>query len=224
MEAGRLGRDLWGGRGDLLRPPSQPSAPLPANARGPRARGQGARGREQARSGLGGGSRPWRGPARPGGSPSAPGTQLESLGQSRAAELQVEGTVSPRPRLQGLAASLARPLAPHQCLGLEAGAGTDSAGKFSLSPYFLPAVGTARLLGRTLTHSSHRSCHNSLDSSEPRIFSSSGLSLQFSLPSPIPEAELERVAPTKAFGTLLDGRGAVLSSWLQAGHLPPLRK
>lgn len=79
---GRLGRDLWGGRGDLPRPPSQPPAPLPANARGPRARGQGARGREQARSGLGGGSRPRRGPARPGGSPSAPGTQLETLGRA----------------------------------------------------------------------------------------------------------------------------------------------
>lgn len=212
------------------RPGRPPEASVPASSPASRERaGPAGQGPRRTRQGAGP-ERPWRGQPAPEGSRAPgwlslrPGDSVGNPGPSRAAELQVEGTVSPRPRLQGLAASWARPLAPHQCHGLEAGAATDSAGKFSLSPYFLPAVCKARLLGRTLTHISHRSCHNSLDSSEPRIFSGSGLSLQFSLPSPVPEAELERVAPTKAFGTPLDGRGAVLSSWLQAGHLPPLRK
>lgn len=149
-------RAAWGGTCATARSPPGlqpgPRAPLPANARGPAARGLRAQGRVEWALGAGVRERSWRGQLALEGTRGhrlslRPGCSVGSLGRSGAAGARAgqAGEGFPTAKARRPVTSLARPQAwgreSHEIAGI--GGAADSSGNFSLSPYFLPLVGTA---------------------------------------------------------------------------------
>lgn len=164
------------------------SSPASRESVGPE--GQGPR---RTRQGAGR-ERPWRGRPTLEGSRAlrrlylGSGDSVGSLGRSRAAEPQAGRGVGGFPTAKALKPCRPVDTTPDQSHGLEAGAAAGSAGKFSLSPYFLRPVGTGRLLGGSLALTQELSGRTVWTVLSPGFSrAADGVntqSLQFSLPSP----------------------------------------